>query len=130
MKTYKELVAWHLQALQTFADPAEPVCQMFFRFVRHDQAQQALRTGDLICWMDGPELMLQISSDEALPLPIKIGRCELAEDHVQRYGSQRVTHGVYAISPSLNIQGLVHGFLVLYDVPEPTPWEQLIILVA
>lgn len=57
------------------------------------------------------------------------GNYELNEHgELTKYGAELVTKGVWAISPSLNAEGVIHAFLVLYDVPDPAPWERGIAL--
>lgn len=40
------------------------------------------------------------------------------------WGVRRLGPGVWAVLPSLNIEGEggYHGYVVMHDVPEPAPW--------
>jgi hypothetical protein len=47
------------------------------------------------------------------------------------FGAVQISSGVWAITPSLNVPGQLHAFVVIRDVPSPAPWErQLVVLAA
>lgn len=112
-----DLTRWCLGAAEEFGDPSIPVCQLFLKWAealvlhRGNELSAGMMEGDLFIMLDK-----------------RIGPVQIPLD---RYEFQRATAGVYAMSPSLNIPGLIHGYVVLYDVPEQglvPPWEKLVVL--
>jgi hypothetical protein len=129
VKTFTEVAAWCLGAFEAYGDASVPVCQLFFRW------QPDLETFDgrgddetLVCGMVLGEFVLVCGRSAIIPLPVRKGAPEATDEEVITYGAVRVTAGVWAITPSLNIDGFIHGFVVLYGVPDPAPWERLIVL--
>lgn len=47
-----------------------------------------------------------------------------------RSGPSRSAPGIWCLSPSLNVPGLVHAFVVLYGVPDPAPFDKRILVVT
>lgn len=127
MKTFQELEQWCTGAAEQFGDPSVPVCQLFLRW---QDSLEALSGEDLVCSMRATDLLLQLGSGlPPLPMPICTGKPQFAPDgELTAYGAERITTGIWSITPSLNAVGFVHAFLVLYDVPEPAPWERRIVL--
>lgn len=128
MNTIPQVEQWILGAAAQFEDPAEPVCQLFFRW--QDERSQPAAPEDLVCSFDGDELVLQIGSAfPPLPMHIVAGEPRIGlEGAVEAFGVEFVTAGVWALTPSLNVPGMLHGFVVLYDVPQPAPWVRRILL--
>ncbi len=127
MKTYAEVAAWFKSAAEEFDDPSDPICQLFIRWQDDIKGSDGI---ELVCgWVDG-ELVLFLGPDfPPLPVRIETGPFQLDEnDAVKTFGADKITTGVWAINPSLNAEGLIHAFLVLYGVPEPAPWERRIVL--
>ena len=126
MRTFVEVAEWCHGAAEAFGDPSVPVCQLFFRW-------QDLRLGDgdddqtLVCGTLDREFVLVLGPGAVFPLPLRNGEPEHTDDEVITYGAVRVVEGVWAITPSLNVEGFIHGFVVLYGVPDPAPWERLIV---
>lgn len=115
MKTIAEVDRWIQGATAECGDPSIPVCQFFARY-------------DLFCFRDGDDFMLWLGPELAVPLLIERGGPQLDKDgSLIAFGATQVTRGVWALLPSLNIPGVIHGFVILYDVPSPAPWERLII---
>ena len=127
MKTVAELREWRAGAEEEFGDASIPVCQLFFRWTFLRLAAR----GELVC---GPiegrpdHIGIVLDQDVEFALPVVLGPPELFVDGVEKFGLTQIVPGVWAVSPSLNLTGLVHAFLVLYDVPDPAPWEQRVIL--
>lgn len=113
----KDLAAWCAGAEEEFGDPSIPVCQLF------------LKWADPLILHRGIELAAgMIEGDLFLQLDANLGPLQIPLD---RYEFKRATKGVYAMTPSLNIPGILHGYVVLIDVPEQgalPPWESLVIL--
>jgi hypothetical protein len=123
MKNMAELAQWREAAEEEFGDPSTPICQLFFRWTR----SLLEHNGDeLVCGRLGDTIHLLFA--EGLPLPFHIVNGRQGAYAAGGYRAQRITKGVFQISPSLNIPGIIHGFVVLYDVPEPAPWEVMVIL--
>lgn len=127
MKTFAEVKQWCSEATVAFGDPAVPICHLVFRWVDPDTY-----TGDeLACGERGFRFFLWLSPNDAVPMKIALGCPEVTvDDVVDSFGVDRIAPGVWMLHPSLNIEGLIHGFVVLRDVPEPAPWERRIIVVA
>lgn len=117
MKTHAEVGAWIRGAAGEFGDPSIPVCQLFFQYVDILTGQPRQLTG---YFSDGV-LFLEICG-AAFPIRV-VGEHATVEDVGCEYRGTRVIPGVWSLTPSLNIEGFVHGFVVLYDVPDPAPWE-------
>jgi len=127
MRTFAELAAWCAGAAEELGDPAEACGLSFFRW-QEDLVNY--HGEELACGMmdDGFVLQLALGRKGLVPLPIKLGDVEVIwqgpHAELVSYGMQLVTAGVWAVDPSLNIEGMVHTFVVLYDVPDPAPWGE------
>lgn len=133
MKTFADVAAWCAGAAHHFGDPSDAVCQIFLRW--QDPLPIIIDDRDpcslAVCaWLNDrlmpilgpgfPELPMEIAAD---------GNYEVNEyGELTKYAAQRVCPGVWSISPSLNVEGVIHAFLVLYNVPDPAPWERRIVL--
>ena len=126
MRTSTELVDWCVGAAAEFGDPSIPVCQLFFRWQRGVEH----RTSDeLVCgFVDGRLQLVIDGCDFVFPISVHSGDPEITDEGDVTYGATRITSGVYALTPSLNAVGILHAFIVLYDAPEPAPWDQRIVL--
>lgn len=133
MRTFSEVLAWCDGAAEAYGDPAAPVCQLFVRWCddleRYVARLEGAADGELACGLAGgrPTLVLG-PAFHLLPLPIQKGAPELEGGDLVMFGAKLITRGVWALAPSLNVPGLIHGFVILYDVPEPAPWERRIVL--
>lgn len=125
MKTFAEISAWCAGAAAEFGDPSVPVCQIFARWSERPPVAEEACCG----WHDG-ELVVRLGPEfRLLQMPLTVGGYSLDDSGaLQAYGSQLITAGVWAIAPSLLVEGAIHAFLTLYDVPNPAPWERRIIL--
>lgn len=128
MKTVDQLMDWCAGALEQFGDPCEPVCQMFFRWQTPGTWQ---RSSELSCGVVDGKPTLWLGPIGALPLEISSdGHTLHADGTLASFGAEQISAGVWALFPSLNVRDLVHGFVVLYGVPDPAPWERLIVVPA
>lgn len=127
MKTFEQVAQWCAGAAEQLGDPSKPVCQIFVRY-RQDLVLDDI--GDeLICGMADGELVLALGPDFLpYPLPIEAGAGRYDERGIEAYGIELVTKGVWSIAPSFFVPGVIHAFIVVYDVPDPAPWERTIIL--
>ena len=129
MKTIQEVERWRAEARAAFDDPANVVCQLFVRYVEADHTpKQTSEYFNLFCFRDGQEIVVWLGPDLIIPLIISRDGSETDELGVLKFGADSISCGVWALTPSLNIPGVIHGFVILYDVPTPAPWERLIIL--
>jgi hypothetical protein len=131
VKTFGEVATWCAGASEEFDDPSVPVCQLFFRW----QEDLATYGGDeLACGiLDGEFVLVLGPGFPSLPMPVKAGQPQIRREpavELEAYGAELVSPGVWSLAPSLNAEGLIHAFVVLYGVPDPAPWgmERRIIL--
>jgi hypothetical protein len=123
LKTFTEVSDWCIGAAELFGDPAIPICQLFVRYVA-DVA--GYRGEDLVC--GGASLALWLAPELSVPFAIsKTGPHQNALGELVAFGAQRVVPGVWFLTTSLNIPNVIHAFVVLYDVPNPAPWEGIVI---
>lgn len=131
MKTFSEVAEWMRGAAEQFGDPSVPVAQLFVRW-RGDMEKfhRDEFAGELRCGMLDGEFAILLGRDlPPLPLPVELDGPKIGEEgELQAFGAELVTPGVWALNPSLNAQGLIHAFIVLYGVPDPAPWERRIVL--
>lgn len=122
MRSAAELAAWLAGAAAQYGDPAAPVCQVFCRW---QQDLAAYKGDELACGMVDEEFVVALGDQLNLPLPVQKGQYKLAAPgELESYGAELIAPGVWAISPSLNAERLIHAFVVLYDVPDPAPWGE------
>jgi len=120
-----EVSRWCEQAELAFGDASTPVCQLCFRWV--DDIYKGRVSGDLVCGMDAnDELLLCLGETwRPLPIPWRVGEPVVKEGpELEAYGLVRLGAGVWLLNPSLNLEGELHGFVTLYDVPEPAPFGE------
>lgn len=127
IRTQSFLNVWLAGAAAQFGDPSEPICQLL---VRWEGDLPAYTGDDLVAGMVDGRIVLRLQlGDETvdLPLPIETGQSrsvQLYDDGPPfTFGAQLLASGVWTLDPSLNLPGLIHGFVVLYGVPDPAPWE-------
>jgi hypothetical protein len=120
MKTFTEVSDWIIGAAERFGDPARPVCQIFARYVA-DVA--GYRGEDLV--FGGAGLALWLTPEQSFPLAIarRGPACVNGIGQLTAFAAQPIAPGLWALSPSFNVPGVIHAFIVLYDVPNPAPWE-------
>lgn len=126
MKTYADIMQWCDGALERFGDPSRPICQLFYRW---DGNVSLPTSDDLEFHAESKELRLPIfKSRKAITLPVGTGQPVIGEDgDLVTFGLEEITEGVWKLTPSLNIPGIIHAFVVLYGVPNPAPWTRSII---
>ena len=125
MRTFEELAGWCEGAAREGGDPSRYCGQVFVRWV-DDLPNTDLDERLAFGFVDG-ELVLALGPQwPPFPLAIQTGAPEIGEDGFMRFGAELITPGVWGLSPSFNAVGMVHAFVVLYDVPTPAPWERRI----
>lgn len=114
---------------ETEADPAEIIC-----LVLTPWHPDITRLRDVIPDWDHRERVLSLRFTYAnahVPVPIsETLEPVICNGEIQAYGLRKATAGVWALAPSLNVEGLVHCYLVFHGVPNPAPWESQIIVVS
>lgn len=128
MTSCAEVERWIVGAAQKYGDPSKPVCQLFFRW--QDLQRGDLLGPDLACgFVDGQVMLLCGPDIPPLPVTIVHGAPQVtARRQLLAYGATRIAPGVWSVAPSLNVAGVIHGFVVLYDVPDPAPWTRMVVL--
>ena len=53
---------------------------------------------------------------------------ELGAGELEIFGAVNIAQGVWSLTPSLNLPGLIHCFVVLYEVPPAASWLQSTVL--
>lgn len=129
MKTLSEVARWRRTAAERFGDPSIPTCQLFLRHVTHHSQFDG---EDLVFTVDQGELFLKLERDGSwFPIAISPVGAEVdAEGDLVAFGMEQIESGLWLLRPSLNVPGLIHAFITLYRVPDPAPWEQLIVLAS
>jgi len=127
VRTIAELQAWRDEATRILGDPAETCGCAFFRYVRAGQ----LFDPDLVFSDEGNDLLLRFEL-RSPPLRIAISRegPKMLAGALVEFGVDRIAPGLWMLNPSLNIPGVLHAFIALYDVPHPAPWEGGLIVLA
>jgi hypothetical protein len=127
MRTFAELKRARAWASQEFGDPAAPVFHLFFRW--HEGSGQDYAGEDLIASMWGGKFALWLAPQWPVTMPVVVGEAQIRVVRsmaMNTWGSERLGPGVWALSPSLNMPGVVHAYIIVTDVPEPTPWASTV----
>lgn len=117
-----EVVRWCEGAYAAYGDPSAPICQLCVRWA--DDFYVGRVSGDLVCSIVDGQLLLSLGESwRPLPIPWVLGEPVIDDGpELQSYGLVRLGAGVWVMNPSLNLEGELHGFVTLYDVPEPAPF--------
>lgn len=128
MKTLSDVERWCHTAAERFGDPSLVTCQLFLRHISHHGQHDG---DDLVFAVDRGELFLKLDPGEWFPLSISPTgpESDLAGELVA-FGLEQIESGLWVLLPSLNVPGLIHAFITLYDVPDPAPWTKLIVLAS
>ena len=119
IRTFEHLTDWTFGATEIFGDPSEAICHLFFRWSQDPKHNPG---GELVCGQSMDGIGLWIHRNHVIPVPVITGEQRMVDGNLEAFGSEKIAPGVWALTPSLNIREL-HGFVVLYDVPDPAPWE-------
>ena len=122
-----ELAEFLEAADEGLGDPASSVCLILARW-----SDGPCTTPDIIARWDGTAVQLQIVQPDGDPVSITL-RIEEAgpvidDTTLQAFGARKFTGGAWALEPSLNMPGILHGFVVITGVPDPPPWKRRIVL--
>jgi len=125
MKTITEIGAWCDSVGMEFGDPAEKVGQIFARYVAAE-----VPGDEILAHWENETLALRLGHSEWLPLNVHDdGPLINRETHsLVAFGLEKIGDHIWTLTPSLNMPGTIHVFVVIFDVPLPAPWERRIIL--
>lgn len=129
MNTFTQVQAWCAGAQEQFGDPSIPVCQLFVRW--HEDVLSSSSEDLVVGWLDGEiVLILGLGPDiPFVPIRVQMGQAAFGEHgELVAFGVERIAPGLWSMTPSLNLEGGIHAFVVLYGVPDPAPWERRIVL--
>jgi hypothetical protein len=129
MKTFREIDEWCEGAAKEFGNPSLACGQAFLRYV---EKAERYRGEDLVFATDGMRITLMLGFvDFPVEIPISEDGPEVnAFGEAVSFGAELVAPGLWSLTPSLNIPGLIHVFIALYAVPTPAPWEKSLIVLA
>jgi hypothetical protein len=129
MKTLREIEEWCEGAEKEFGNPSLACGQAFLRYVEKPGGYYG---EDLVFCTDGRRVTLMLGfADFPVEIPLSEDGPEMnAWGEAVSFGAERVAPGLWSLTPSLNIPGLIHVFVTLYDVPNPAPWEKSLIVLA
>jgi hypothetical protein len=124
IQTVENLQRWIQGCAEDLGDPSAAVCSLVFRWMT---LAPLSAPADLVCGMAEGQFVISLDGDAVWPLPIVAGDPEISEHkEIINYGAECIAKacGVWILSPSLNIPGLIHGYVTLVGVPSPAPWEK------
>ena len=128
LTTIGEVAEWREGVTNELGDPSLAVCQLFFRWVA---APRARRNDDLVCGLEDRVVLLRFGASTFIYLPVDSESPRLrSHGSVASFGAKRIAPGLWSLFPSLNIPGGIHAFIALHGVPDPAPWDHLILLVS
>ena len=127
MKTIDELHAWLSGAADVFGDPALTTGQVFARY----RPTGVPGGGDIVARYVTDTLILHLGLGNDLELPLDPDGPQVDEETggLTVFGIRQISSGLWTLMPSLNMPGLIHAFVTIYDVPPIAPWESRIIVV-
>jgi hypothetical protein len=129
LKTLTEVEQWCLGAAEEFGDPAIPVCQLLCRW-EHNPAADGGQRSDLACGMYRGRFCLTLNRIAPCFLTVVDGPPAFdAVGDLRAFGAEQFAPGLWSLTPSLYLPGVLHAFVVLYDVPNPAPWERTLVIV-
>lgn len=128
MKTFSEVERWCLGAARQFGDPAIPVGHAFFRHVENILDYRA--DNDLVFSTDGQEVTLLFAYGNPVVIAVNEDAPEFDGDELVGFGVKHIADGLWALTPSLNMPGLIHLFVTLYDVPRVAPWQKPVLILG
>jgi hypothetical protein len=125
------MAEWAGLLIDAYGDPAAAVCQTFFRWKQRPVPSDH---ADDLCWeyeggADGGDILLWTGGK--MPLRVRISREGPEFDaggELSAFAVFNICSGLWYLAPSLNVPGVLHSFVVLYDVPDPAPWERRVVL--
>jgi hypothetical protein len=126
VKTFEQFAQWSQEVEAAVGDVAEAIGILCFRWCEDPRQHN----GDLICRADPRGVAIYFDPPSgAMVLEINTKGAVMNEEtgELLAFGVEKLTPGVWTLEPSLNVLTFVHAFVVLYGVPDPAPWERLVI---
>jgi hypothetical protein len=111
-------------------DPADATCLLFVRW-----RDETVCPPDMVASWDtaaGAVLLecVDAQSTRVIPLDVSTLAASTSGGALTTFHIRSVSPGVWALAPSLNIPGVIHAYVVLHGVPDPAPWERLVLLAS
>jgi hypothetical protein len=103
-------------------DPSQPV------FVLSVNCSKFPEPTDVTARFHGGNLLIEVGADCPLPIPVDLDGPIVIDGKLAAFHIRKMGHGAWALSPSLNMPGILHAFVVLHGAPDPAPWERTIFL--
>ena len=129
LRTLEQVRAWIVGALEEFSDPSAPVGHVIAGWQNNLRGYAGV---EVACGFVDEMFCLKLVDEREGPpiqIPVQVGEHRLdAEGTLECFGAELLGLGVWLLSPSLNIPGFIHCYVVLTGVPTPAPWEKRIIL--
>ena len=128
MRTIHDVAKWVEGAYEQFSDPSEPVGQVFCKWLEPLTGYKGDRL--VAGFVDG-EIRVRLGPGAMFPLLIEHEtEGQIDAEGMPRFGARQVSRGLYYLTPSLYVPGMIHVFVNLYDVPDEPPWEKKILVVS
>jgi hypothetical protein len=127
MKTLAEVQEWCVGAEQEFGDASVPIGQVFARYtplipIESDEV--------LASWQDGKLAILLPVGWLPLEVDIDGARADQLTGNLEAFWIENICPGLWTLTPSLNIPGLIHVYIHVFGVPKSAPWEQKIVVAS
>lgn len=109
-------------AKRDLGDPSQPV------FVLSANCSKFPEPGDITARFHAGNLLLDLGGDRPLVVPVDPDGPVVKDGKLAAFHIRKLGHGAWALSPSLNMPGILHAFIVVHGAPDPAPWERTIFL--
>lgn len=123
LRTIDDVADWIEGASVGGRDPATLVGLLFARWTENVAAS---RDDEIVIGpaaAGDPMIALRLGPMAVIPLQIQEENPHVTADgHLSVFGIEKIADGVWSLTPSFNIPGLIHCFAVVYGVPEGT-WK-------
>jgi len=130
MKTIDQVTEWRYAVAERFGDPAARTGHLFARLV--PRPPDVPNYDDVIAFYEDDTLLISIERGAFGPVDVSTDGPQFDEETgaITALGLVKISDGLWALEPSLNLPGVIHAFVTIYDVPAVAPWENKIIVVS
>ncbi len=126
----EEATAWQIAVHTALGDPAQRTALLCLPWMREFPPLAGGYGASFIGHRDGRGVFeIHGFAQEAIPITFDTKGMNVEDGELADFGIEKLDHGTWAFSPSMNVPGLIHGFVVIHGVPHPAPWESLIVVV-
>lgn len=130
--TAEELYAFLMEAELRLGDPSQAVCLLVVPW-RDAPLTFADECGLAVRFSNAKmEIVFEMVDEDGvreLPLAVDVNDPVIDERGVLKaFHVRPLARGVWALAPSLHVPGALHAFVVLTGVPDPAPWQRLILM--